>query len=243
MTRRKGRSGVRSGACILDRRMARDCRETQRRATSSRSSGPGCTSGCRRATSTCRRSRGASSRIGTGVGVVVIGIALAIMIPRIDDGKRAHGGRGRRLQAPARRRSTARASPRLQQPRTRRARVAQPRRGRARPPSVAAAQQQLSRSVEAAINADAQARAATGEMSKVQGPTDLRAHAAGTPTTGDDRRLRLLHGRRTVPKVKRNPAGAIGYPFRAVVDYQDASPTRSARPSRSRARCIALRRA
>ena len=83
---------------------------------------------------------------------------------------------------------------------------------------VSAAREDLLHSVESAITADAQARAAKGEMSRVQGPTTC-APAAGASEGVFDCYTVV----RKVPKVETNAAGSIGYPFRAVLDYKDFS--------------------
>ena len=119
---------------------------------------------------------------------------------------------------PRRRRPTASAIIRLQQPRTGSLAALKPADDA---PIIERldAQKQLVAGVESAITADAQARAAKGEMSKVQGPTTCE-HAPGTPDAGNVGVFDCYTVVRKVPKVKTNLAGSIGYPFRAVVDFK-----------------------
>ena len=67
--------------------------------------------------------------------------------------------------------------------------------------------------------ADAKARAARGEMKPVTTPPDCE-HTAGTPTSGDVGVFDCFMITSRIPKGKRNPEGALGYPFRAVVNYE-----------------------
>jgi hypothetical protein len=152
----------------------------------------------------------------TGVGALVVGIALAVMIPRISDSKaeraRADAAEQARVRAANRERVI-----KLQQPRTGRFVALKPA-ADASPAEVAGARAQLVTSVQSAITADAQKRAAAGEISKVQGPTTC-THTAGTPESGSIGVFDCYTVVRKVPKVKTNVAGSIGYPFRAVVNY------------------------
>jgi hypothetical protein len=152
----------------------------------------------------------------TGIGALLVGIALAVMIPRINDGKteraRAAAVEQARLRAANRERVI-----KLQQPRTGRFVALKPEKG-ASPAEVASARAQFVTSVQSAITADARKRAAAGEISKVQGPTTC-APAAGSPEGGPTGVFDCYTVVRKVPKVKTNVAGSIGYPFRAVLDY------------------------
>ena len=204
---RKGRLGVRSGACMSrPRRMAGTVVRRSGEPRSSRSSGPGCTSGRRRATSTFppvpvaqardrhrRRRRRARRRA------------------------RDHDPADRRRQdepAPPRtppRRRDARAANRArvikpQQRRTRRGRGAQAGRGRVRRRARRRARRSWSpRSRPRSSPTRASARAA-GEMRPVDGPDDLRPHAAARRRR-DDRRLRLLHRSRARSRRRRRNVG------------------------------------
>ncbi|HEY6891923.1 MAG TPA: hypothetical protein VI300_29245 [Solirubrobacter sp.] len=152
----------------------------------------------------------------TGVGAVVLGIALAIMIPRINHGIAERNAKAAAEQAQARKLNRERVI-KLQQPRTGEFAALKPAAG-ASALEVDGARQKLVTSVESAITADAQKRAATGEISKVEGPTTC-THSAGTPTTGPVGVFDCYTIVRHVPKVQTNVAGSIGYPFRAVLHY------------------------
>jgi hypothetical protein len=152
----------------------------------------------------------------TGVGAVVLAIALAIMIPRINDGKAERKAQAAAQQARAQKANRARVI-KLQQPRTGGFADLKPA-ASASTAEIAGARQQLVVSVESAITADARKRAAAGEISKVQGPTTC-THTAGTPTTGNVGVFDCYTVVRKVPKVPTNVAGSIGYPFRAVLNY------------------------
>ena len=106
----------------------------------------------------------------------------------------------------------------LQQPRTGEFASLKPAKN-AGPAAEVAARAQLVAGVETAITADAQKRAAAGEISKVQGPTTC-SPTAGGPTSGPLGVFDCYTVVRKVPKVETNVAGSIGYPFRAVVDYK-----------------------
>jgi hypothetical protein len=152
----------------------------------------------------------------TGVGAVLLGIALAIMIPRINDGKATRSANAAAAKARAQQANRARVI-KLQQPRTGGFADLKPAAG-ASAAEVGSARRQLVAGVQSAITADAQKRAAAGEISKVQGPTTC-THTAGTPTTGSVGVFDCYTVVRRVPKVKTNVAGSIGYPFRAVLDF------------------------
>jgi hypothetical protein len=153
----------------------------------------------------------------TTVGVVALGVALAIMIPRINTGKAERTAQAAAQQARAQKANRARVV-KLQQPRTGGFADLKPAAG-ATTAEVAGARQQLVVSVESAITADAEKRAAAGEISKIQGPTTC-THTAGTPTTGTVGVFDCYTVVRKVPKVRTNLSGSIGYPFRAVLDYK-----------------------
>jgi hypothetical protein len=154
--------------------------------------------------------------IWAGVGAVVLGIALAIMIPRINEGKSERAASAAAEQARVRALNRERVI-KLQQPRTGEFASLKPAKN-AGPAAEVAARAKLVAGVETAITADAQKRAATGEISKVQGPTTC-SPTAGGPTSGPLGVFDCYTVVRKVPKVKTNVAGSIGYPFRAVVNY------------------------
>ena len=154
----------------------------------------------------------------TGVGAVVLGIALAIAIPRINEGIDKRNAQAAAEQARSQKANRLRVI-KLQQPRTGEFASLKPA-ASASPFKVDAARKQLVAGVEAAITADAVKRAATGEISKVRGPTTCTP-SPGTPTTGPKGVFDCYTVVRLVPKVKTNVAGSIGYPFRAVVNYSN----------------------
>ena len=154
--------------------------------------------------------------IWTGVGALVLGIALAIMIPRINEGKSERAASAAAEQARVRALNRERVI-KLQQPRTGEFASLKPAKN-AGPAAEVAARAQLVAGVETAITADAQKRAAAGEISKVQGPTTC-SPTAGGPTSGPLGVFDCYTVVRKVPKVETNVAGSIGYPFRAVVNY------------------------
>jgi len=158
--------------------------------------------------------------IWTGVGVVLVGLALAIMIPRINEGKAERNATAAAEQTRVRALNRARII-KLQQPRTGEFASLKPAAG-AGPAAELSARAQLVAGVETAITADARKRAAAGEISKVQGPTTCEP-AAGGPKTGPIGVFDCYTVVRKVPKVKTNVAGSIGYPFRAVLNYSTFS--------------------
>jgi hypothetical protein len=154
--------------------------------------------------------------IGFGVGAVVLGVALAVMIPRINEGKETRAAEARAQQAKADAANRARVI-KLQKARSGSAAQLLPPAG-ASATEVSAAREDFLHRVESAITADAQARAAKGEMSRVKGPTTCSPVAAASEGVFD-----CYTVVRQVPKVETNAAGSIGYPFRAVLDYKDFS--------------------
>jgi hypothetical protein len=158
--------------------------------------------------------------VWTGIGAVLVGIALAVMIPRINEGKAERNAKAAAEQTRLRALNRERVI-KLQQPRTGKFASLKPAAGAAAGEE-AAARARLVTSVEAAITADAQKRAATGEISKIKGPTTCEP-AAGGPKTGPIGVFDCYTVVREVPKVKTNVAGSIGYPFRAVLNYSTFS--------------------
>jgi type II secretory pathway pseudopilin PulG len=152
--------------------------------------------------------------IGSAVVAVVLGAALAIMVPRIDEGKQERAADARAQQARADVANRARVEA-LQRPHTGSAAELLPPAG-ASATEVNAARSALLREVETAITADAKARVAKGEMSSAKGPTTCRPSAGAREGVFD-----CFTVARHVPKVETNAAGSIGYPFRAVLDYDD----------------------
>jgi hypothetical protein len=154
--------------------------------------------------------------IGTLIGAVVIAIALAIMIPRIDHGKQARASADARYEARARAANVARIV-REQRPRHGAAAALRPK------PGASASQQQAARAalltrVEASILADSRARARTGEMRTVQGPTTCKVTPGTTVGVLGVYDCFAVTGH--IKASTGNVAGVIGYPFRAIVDYR-----------------------
>jgi hypothetical protein len=154
--------------------------------------------------------------IWTGVSAVVLAVALAIMIPRINEGKSERAAAAAAEQTRLRALNRERVI-KLQQPRTGGFASLKPAKS-AGPAEEVAARAKLVAGVETAITADAQKRAAAGEISKVQGPTTC-SPAAGAGASGPIGVFDCYTVVRKVPKVETNVAGSIGYPFRAVVNY------------------------
>jgi hypothetical protein len=152
--------------------------------------------------------------LGFGVGALLLGIALAIMIPRINEGKEQRAAEERVAAAKSAAANRARVTE-LQKPRTGSAAALLPPAGASFSERMAA-RDELLRTVERAITTDAQARAARGEMSKVKGPTTC----APTSSEGLFDCYTVV---RLVPKVETNAAGSIGYPFRAKLNYENFS--------------------
>ena len=151
--------------------------------------------------------------LGFGIFALLLGSALAVMIPRINEGKETRAAEQRAAEAKAAAANRARVI-KLQQPRSGSAAALLPPAG-ASATEVTAAREDFLHTVERAITSDAQARAARGEMSRVKGPTTCAPAAASEGVFDCYTVVRL------VPKVETNAAGSIGYPFRAVLDYDD----------------------
>jgi hypothetical protein len=154
----------------------------------------------------------------TAGGLVLLGIALAIMVPRIDAGKHrraaADAAETARFQAANRRQIAA-----AQTAKHGAAATLRPAAG-ASPAQRQAARQQLVRHVTAAVLADAKHRSATGQIPlAVSGPADCAAHP-GTTLTGRFGVLDCFVIASRIKKTQRNVAGAAGFPFRAVIDFR-----------------------
>jgi hypothetical protein len=155
--------------------------------------------------------------IGFAAVLAVTGIALAILIPRIDD----HKARTAAANAEYKRNAVARNRARINKAQA-------PRHGEASsllPPAGApaaeraAAKEKLLAKLKDDMFADAKARAARGEMRPVKTHPDCQ-RTPGTPVTGDVGVFDCFMVTAYIPHGKRNISGAIGYPFRAVVDYK-----------------------
>ncbi len=156
--------------------------------------------------------------IWTGVGAVVLAAALVVLVPRITESKSERAAKAAAQARAARIRNRDRVI-HLQQPRHA-VDAALKRSGDSGPAARAA----LLQSVEAAILADARARAAKGELRPVSGPTTC-SPVPGTPVGRPLGTFDCFTVTRTIQSTSKNVAGAIGYPFRAVVDFANFSYT------------------
>jgi type II secretory pathway pseudopilin PulG len=164
--------------------------------------------------------------IGTAIAAVVLGVAAAIIVPRIDarkarlaaDDARAQAAliKQRRLQAIAE-----------QRPQTLKVAALKPAAG-APESALLAARVALIGRAETAITADARHRAATGELKGNPAGTSCEPYPPDDP--GPERDLSERKGAYDcfvaigdVPGDKNNLSGHVGYPFRAVLDFQSFS--------------------
>lgn len=154
--------------------------------------------------------------IGTGIGAVIVGIALAIMVPRIDSSKAQNAAETAAYKERVRRENVARINA-SQAAKFGDAKSLLPAAG-ASPAELENAKAQLMDEVETDMYADAKARAAAGEIKPVTAPPTCE-RAQGTPTTGDVGVFNCFIQTTPITQGKRNMAGALGYPFRAVVHY------------------------
>jgi hypothetical protein len=153
---------------------------------------------------------------GAGV-LVVVGAFLAVLIPSIDHTKDRRAVDARVLAAHQLALHRQRVI-HLQRPLHGADTAVKPAAG-ASPGDVQAARQDLLASVEASILADAKARAATGEIRPVQGPTTCKPTPA-TPVGGPIGTFDCFTTTRVIASTKKSVSGQIGYPFRAVVDFR-----------------------
>jgi hypothetical protein len=153
---------------------------------------------------------------GTVAGLVVLAAALAVLVPRIDSGKRSRADQAAAFQAHARAANRARVT-KLQRALHGSATALKPAAG-ASAAEVASARRQLMGKVEASIMGDALARARAREIRDVQGPTTC-ATTPGTKAGGTIGVFDCFTVAGRIAPSKRTAAGAIGYPFRAVVDF------------------------
>lgn len=156
--------------------------------------------------------------IGAGIGAVLLGAVLAVTIPRIDEAKERDAAELQARLARAEKANRARIT-RAQRPMRGDAKALMPPAG-ASPAEREAAREGLMHKLKAEMFADARKRAAKGEIRPVKGPTTCE-RAPGTPTTGDVRVFDCFIVTTEIKATKRNLPGAMGYPFRAVVDYSD----------------------
>ena len=174
---------------------------------------------------------GRTLAIAAALLVVVVAGAAALIVPAIDAGKERDAAAQAREDA-ARREASRRETIREQRPRTLEVASLQPAAG-APDAQVLSAREALLRRAEAAISEDARACADAGELEgNPQGtqcePYPKRSDRADWP----DRDLAAGRGVydclvfvRAVPKTETSIGGQVGYPFRAVVDFDRFSIT------------------
>ncbi len=155
--------------------------------------------------------------IGTGVGALILGIALAIMVPRIDTNKRQTAAADAAHRAQAQAKSNARIT-HAQRASFGDAKALAPAAG-ASASEIEDARTKLRAAMEAEMYADAQARGASGEIKRVTGPPTCE-RAPATPEAGAYGIFNCFMPTAEVPASARNMAGSLGYPFRAVLNYE-----------------------
>lgn len=154
--------------------------------------------------------------IGTAIGAVIVGIALAIMVPRIDDSKTQYAADYAAFKERVRQENVARIN-QSQRAQTGEALSLRPA-ADAPAAEVQAANAQLMDKMQADMYADAQARAKTGEIKPVTVPPTCE-RAQGTPTSGPIGVFNCFIQTTPIAQSSKNMAGALGYPFRAVVHF------------------------
>jgi hypothetical protein len=160
--------------------------------------------------------------IGAGV-LVVVGAALAaVLVPRIDASKDRTAAREARDKA-ARQAARRREVIAQQRPRRLRAADLRPPSGSPAPERVAARVALLGRAEEA-ITTDARKRAAAGELQGRPGATECEPYPKRDPGPEHDLSARAgvydcLVSVRAIKATETNISGTLGYPFRAVVDF------------------------
>jgi len=168
--------------------------------------------------------------IGGALALIVLAAAAAVIVPAIDDSKDRAAAREARAtaerRAESRRRTIAEQRPRrLELPAL-------------RPPAGApavrriAARTALLGRAEAAISADARDRAAAGELEGRPRGTQCEAYPKRDPGDGPERHLDAARGVynclvfiRAIAATETNGGGQLGYPFRAVLDFERFSAT------------------
>jgi hypothetical protein len=169
---------------------------------------------------------GRTLAIAGAILVIVVAGAAALIVPAIDAGKQRSAAAQAREDA-ARREASRRETIREQRPRTLVAATLLPAAGAA-DAQVVAAREALLRRAERAISEDARARADAGELEgNPQGtqcePYPKRSDRAGWPDR-DPGAARGVYDClvfvRAVPKTETSMGGQVGYPFRAVLDFE-----------------------
>jgi type II secretory pathway pseudopilin PulG len=156
--------------------------------------------------------------LGALVSVAVLGAVAAYAIPRIDESKQRTAEAERRELAE---RQATRMREVIAEQRPVRGRIARP------PGPELRARRELLASVEEAITADARRRAASGKLEGRAVRTDCVPAPSGIERVSAERdpRRRLdaydcLAVTSDIPATKLHRAGALGHPFRAVVDFR-----------------------
>jgi hypothetical protein len=164
--------------------------------------------------------------VGAAILVVLLAGAAALIVPAIDDSKERSAAAEAR-EAAQRREASRRETIAEQRPRTLDAAALRPGAG-APAQERLAAREALLRRTEAAISGDARARAKAGELEgRPQGtqcePYPKRSDRADWP----DRDLGATRGVydclvfvRAIGSTETNVGGQLGYPFRAVLDFE-----------------------
>jgi hypothetical protein len=153
-----------------------------------------------------------------GVGVlVVVALVVLVVMPAIDSDKQADADRRAKAAAAAKERRNA-AARRDQRART----GADPELAPARTPED---RHRLVADIEAAITTDANARFAAGTVSSRTRSTDCEPYLGGPPPEDDaTRRTGAYDCTALIREIKgQGSTGRLGYPFRAIVDFESAS--------------------
>jgi hypothetical protein len=154
--------------------------------------------------------------IGTAIAAIVLAVLAAWLVPRIDSAKRHEAATERRALAAlsARERAILTRDQRLHAGRA-----------NALPANAVAAQGVVVADLQRAITADAHARTASGTLARrvltttctpfTRGP--VKVAAPPTATAAAYECTAVTHA---IPRSSHNPAGAIGYPFWARVNFR-----------------------
>jgi hypothetical protein len=160
--------------------------------------------------------------IGAAVAVLTIAAATAVIAPAIHSSKDRRAARERAETAERRNKERLRVIAE-QRPRSLDVRGLRPPAGASAAERVAARERLLART-ESAITADAQQRARIGELHGRPGATDCGAVGHGERPELDLGARRGVYDClvviREIPATETNPAGHLGYPFRAVLDFR-----------------------
>lgn len=154
--------------------------------------------------------------LGTGIGAVIVGIALAILVPRIDAGKEQNAAEYTAFKDKVHKQQVERIT-RVQRAHFGDAKALLPAAG-ASAAEVSGARSELVERVKADIRDDAKARADAGEIKPASAPPAC-VRTPGTPTSDDYGVLDCFVQTSPVSESKSRLISGIGYPFRAVVHY------------------------